>query len=284
MDNNKHNRLPPVVHVALPRAARLPMNRCNLPADILGGLTFQAHPTTLEIDGVKALHHQLFNALEQLAERTERVALFKTHMAASFQLMHPEEIGFDRDSEHPGRPRIDYLKLLRGWMFDSHSREGAVMKGWVESRFGLLPRAHLEPLRDYASAAYQRFCHARACGLHNTNALEAQLDLLYAFCQHELRRQHPNRHRIALYRGIDHIGDYELIDDSDPRQPVLLLNNLSSFTDSAERAGEFGDQVFVTEVPLAKLLFFPGLLPGALGGEQEFLVVGGLYRVRQIDV
>ena len=34
---------------ALPRFARLPINRCNLPAAILGGLTYQRHPTPLTI-------------------------------------------------------------------------------------------------------------------------------------------------------------------------------------------------------------------------------------------
>lgn len=32
---------------------------------------------------------------------------------------------------------------------DSDGREGAILKGWVESRFGLLPRFHGEPLRDF---------------------------------------------------------------------------------------------------------------------------------------
>ena len=32
-----------------------------------------------------------------------------------------------------------YLRYLRGWMMDSNSIEGAVLKGWVESRMGLPP-------------------------------------------------------------------------------------------------------------------------------------------------
>ena len=32
-----------------------------------------------------------------------------------------------------------YLKLLQGWGLDSNSAAGAVLKGWVESRFGIVP-------------------------------------------------------------------------------------------------------------------------------------------------
>jgi NAD+--dinitrogen-reductase ADP-D-ribosyltransferase len=33
-------------------------------------------------------------------------------------------------------------------------------------------------------------------------------------------------------------------------------------------------------VPLAKLAFFHSLLPGMLRSEDEYVVIGGLYRVR----
>jgi NAD+--dinitrogen-reductase ADP-D-ribosyltransferase len=52
---------------SLPAAARLPLNRCNLPAVILGSLTYQRHPVPLEIDGVRAFHHDLFELLEPIA-------------------------------------------------------------------------------------------------------------------------------------------------------------------------------------------------------------------------
>ena len=46
----------------LPKGS-LPINRCNLPAVILGGLTFQRHPAPLLLDGVAELHHRLFRSL-----------------------------------------------------------------------------------------------------------------------------------------------------------------------------------------------------------------------------
>ncbi|MBK8580260.1 MAG: hypothetical protein IPN78_19340 [Candidatus Accumulibacter sp.] len=49
----------------------------------------------------------------------------------------------------PGSPpaswrarRATYLRVVRGWAFDAESCEAAVLKGWVESRFGLCPRHH----------------------------------------------------------------------------------------------------------------------------------------------
>jgi NAD+---dinitrogen-reductase ADP-D-ribosyltransferase len=33
------------------------------------------------------------------------------------------------------------------------------------------------------------------------------------------------------------------------------------------------------EIPQAKILFFPDLLPGCMKGEEEYLVIGGAYEV-----
>ena len=60
-----------------------------------------------------------------------------------------------------------------------------------------------------------------------------------------------------------------------------MLNNLNSFTADPERADEFGDIVISARVPLPKILYLPELLPGTLRGEQEHLVIGGVYRVER---
>jgi NAD+--dinitrogen-reductase ADP-D-ribosyltransferase len=60
---------------------------------------------------------------------------------------------------------------------------------------------------------------------------------------------------------------------------VLLLNNISSFSRERERAGEFGDYILEVAVPVAKVPFHCGLLPGVLQGEGEYLVIGGAYEV-----
>jgi NAD+--dinitrogen-reductase ADP-D-ribosyltransferase len=41
---------------------------------------------------------------------------------------------------------------------------------------------------------------------------------------------------------------------------------------------EFGDSILIAEVPLPKI-FFNRLLPGMLKGEDEFVVIGGVYEV-----
>jgi NAD+--dinitrogen-reductase ADP-D-ribosyltransferase len=267
----------------LPLAARLPINRCNLPAAILGGLTFQRAPTPLAIDGVATLHRPLFDLLDDIENVDERAQRFVGYMASHFSLEQPAQAGLT--AHHPRqRAKATYLRVVRGWAFDADGREAAVLKGWVESRFGLLPRHHGESLREPGSPAWQRYVAMRAAGLYGTNALESQLDLLYAYCQYELARQFPQRTHIRLYRGVNRLLDHEVIAEGNvtggPGTKVVLLNNVSSFSRSRERAGEFGDTILGVDVPLPKLAFFSDLLPGMLKAEDEYVVIGGLYRVR----
>jgi NAD+--dinitrogen-reductase ADP-D-ribosyltransferase len=266
-------------HPALPRHARLPINRCNLPPAILGGLTFQLHPAALELDGVANLHKPLFSLLDDTEDVAERAAHFGRYMEHHFHLGNPEAAGFD-GGQKKSRTRASYLRVVRGWAFDAESREAAVLKGWVESRFGLSPRHHGEPLREPGSAAWQRYVAMRAAGLYATNGLEEQLDLLYAYCQYELARQFPQRSHLRLYRGVNRLAAHETLTDNGRGEKIVLLNNVNSFSRSRDRAGEFGDAVLAVDVPLAKLAFFHSLLPGMLRSEDEYVVIGGLYRVR----
>jgi NAD+--dinitrogen-reductase ADP-D-ribosyltransferase len=273
--------------IGLPRAARLPVNHCNLPADILGGLTFQRAPAPLAIDGVASLHRPLFNLLDDIEDAEERAVRFRGYMTSHFRLEQPGEAGF---TTHQPKPRVkaSYLRVIRGWAFDPDGREAAVLKGWVESRFGLLPRHHRTSLREPGSEAWQRYVEMRVAGLYGTNALETQLDLLYAYSQYELARQFPQRTHLHLYRGVNRLSDHEIVADDDihsgPDAKVVLLNNVSSFSLSRERAGEFGDQILSVNVPVPKLAFFSLLLPGMLKAEDEYVVIGGLYRVQLVTL
>lgn len=262
---------------SLPKSARLPINRCNLPAVILGSLTFQRHPTPLALDGVAELHRDLFERLDRLKLAHQRAEVFQDYITVAFRLEHPEEIGFS-EQVRKSRVKANWLRVIRGWAFDPDGREAAVLKGWVESRFGLTPRHHGADLRDPASAAYRKYEQMRAEGLYGTNALEAQLDLVYAWCQYEFARQDAPSH-LTLHRGVNRVGDYETLDGGE-RRMVLLLNNISSFSRERERAGEFGDYILDADVPTAKILFHCALLPGVLQGEGEYLVIGGAYEVR----
>ncbi|MBK1704008.1 NAD(+)--dinitrogen-reductase ADP-D-ribosyltransferase [Halochromatium glycolicum] len=272
---------------SLPAGARLSLNRCNLPAVILGGLTYQAHPVALEIDGIRAFHKDLFELLAPIDDARERAERFVDYIAAHFCLDDLEAAGLSPERVKKYRRNANYLRMVRGWSFDADGREGAVLKHWVETRFGLLARYHAGALDDSDGDAYHHYLAQGAKGLYATNALEAQLDLLYTYCQYELGRQHPNRTHLTLYRGINRIGEHDLFDDLEgvstspfnghPRR--VLLNNLNSFTSDRERACEFGDYILETRIPLPKVFFYNSLLPGMLKGEDEWVVIGGVYEV-----
>ena len=264
---------------SLPSYARLPINRCNLPAVILGSLSFQQHPTTLLIDGVHQLHKSLFETLDSMDDHAQRASYFIDYMVVHFRLHNLEEVGVvEGDSDK--RINADYLRLLRGWLFDPDGREGAVLKSWVESRFGLLTRYHKTDLGGYDNEDYQVYIQERANGLYATNALESQIDLLYSYCQYELGLIHHEQQRITLYRGVNRIDNYEILEQKNKSNITVLLNNLNSFSLNENRAGEFGDYILQTEVPWQKILFFSNLLPGIFKGEEEMLVIGGVYAAR----
>lgn len=266
------------VTTALPREARLPINRCSLPAAILGSLTYQRHPVPLALDGVVELHKPLFMALDAEPDTHRRAGMFMRHMSAEFSLDRPEEAGFDSVSPR-ARARATYLRMVRGWSFDSDGMEGAVLKGWVESRFGLLPRHHGGPIRDFSGDTYRHYLEQRAKGLYGTNGMEAQFDLLYAYCQYELGRQRPDQTHVTLYRGVNRLNQHEAMSQVRQGHGVVLMNSLTSFTPSRERADEFGDHILEVRVPLAKVFFYHSLLPSMLKGEEEYVVIGGVYEV-----
>ena len=263
-------------NATLPREARLPINRCNLPAVVLGGLTYQRNPSPLLLDGVAELHGDLFRRLGAATPET-RAEVFRDYMTVHFRLERPEDMGFT--GRKKGRAKASYITMIRGWSFDADSREGAVLKGWVESRFGLMPRYHGQALRDPAGVDYRRYLEMRAQGLYGTNALEAQLDLLYTFSQFELLQRHPGARHVTLYRGVNRLADHEVLAKGERGRHVFLLNNLNSFTCSRERACEFGDYILAVDIPLSKIFFQCGLLPAILQGEDEFLVIGGVADV-----
>lgn len=257
----------------LPTSRFSPINHCNLPAVILGSLSFQRHPVALTIDGVAELHRDLWQRLNTLDDPCKRARQFMDYMTVHFLLEDPEEAGYQPQQQHT-RIKLDYRQLLRGWMFDPDNREGAVLKGWVESRFGLLPTWHKGAIAHADSENYLRYMQDRTSGIYNTNALEAQLDVLYSYCQHEIASRFSDKQRVPLYRGINQDSENHF-----PSEGVMIFNSLNSCSASLERADEFGSLVYHVEVPRAKIFYYSGLLPGLLQGEEEYLVIGGLYDV-----
>lgn len=263
----------------LPASARLPVNRCNLPAVILGSLTYQRHPVPLEIDGISHFHDDLFRTLATFPTHADRAQRFQDYMTVNFLLDELDEAGLMPGRGRKSRANANYLRQVRGWSFDSDGREGAVLKRWVESRFGLLARHHAGSLADRNSEVYQRYISDGSRGLYATNALESQLDLLYTYCQYELKREYPEQTHLTLYRGINRMDEHEVQSTCESDLQCVLLNNLNSFTSARERADEFGDYILETQIPLPKILFFNRLLPGMLKGEDEYVVIGGVYEV-----
>jgi NAD+--dinitrogen-reductase ADP-D-ribosyltransferase len=264
---------------SLPAFARSSLNHCNLPAELLGSHIYQQHPVPLTIDCVAELHGAFFCGLDNIQKAEERAVHFRQYMCSAFLLGQSEEAGFVPEKSIIHREKADYLRLLRGWMFNPDGIEGAVMKRWVESRFGLLTLNHHGLLNGESSAASQAYHSDYVRGLYNSNALESQLDLLYSYCQYELQRRFPDRTHWRLYRGVNHIEKHNSLGNMSGGQQLLLFNNLNSFSCDRDLSDTFGDIILEAHVPVTKLLYFPELLTGVLKGEYEYLLIGGVYQV-----
>jgi len=265
-----------------PSRSSCSLNRCNLSPWIIGSEEFQANPRPVEIDGARATDAPLFRRLEEIADAEERSRLFHDYVSVKFSL--------DEKTVRRGKvaPAYSYVNLLRAWGADSNRQAGAVLKAWVESRFGILATYHNGRLADNA-AAREAFTLDRMRGSARSIGVLMQLDLLYTFCQDELRRRLPDARCKTLYRGTHDPEEYVIRNrtgnGADPFQRITLvqLNNLSSFTSDPEVAWEFGSSAWEVEVPLAKIVFFSGLLPKSLlSGESEHLVLGGYFNVRAL--
>ena len=254
------------------------MNLCNLPPWAIASRHYNRHPQPLEIQGVRQANRLLFQRLDALDDPQRRAGLFHDYMDVTFQLHQ-----WEQEASLRGRKSLknSYLRFLRGWMFDANSREGAVLKGWAESRIGLPPTFHREPIEDVHSQAYFRYTVDRMQGAARTNAINQQFDVLYEFVQYELQRRYPGTTHLCLFRGINDFAEHRIIETFDRNHFLVRLNNLVSFTTDFERAWEFGSRVLRTEVPLTKIFFQGDLLPRSLlKGEGEVMVIGGEYEVK----
>lgn len=253
------------------------VNFCNLPPWVLASRHFNRNPQPIELQGVCHGHRNLFRRLAEMDDPEQRATLFSDYMDVTFQLHQWRE-----QATPGGRKSLknSYLRFLRGWMFDSNSREGAVLKGWVESRFGLPPTFHGQPIASPHSEAYFAYLVDRMRGSARTSAIQAQFDLLFEFAQYELRRRCPGQTFFPLYRGIYDFAEHPILEQPAKNRCLVRLNNLNSFTADFERAWEFGNRALAARIPACKILFFSGLFASALlRGEEEYLVIGGEYDV-----
>ncbi len=254
------------------------INLCNLPPWSIASRHYNCHPQRLEIQGTRHIGRQLFEELGKIADPEIRGVRFHDFMDVTFQLHQ-----WERESSHSSRKSLknSYLRFLRGWLFDSNSIEGAVLKGWVESRLGLVPTFHRTTITDVHSEDYYQYLVERMKGSSRTSAILSQLDLLYEYVQYELHRQRPGCTHLTLFRGVNDLEEHVILESTGKNNYLMRLNNLNSFTENFERAWEFGSRVLKTEVPMTKVFFLCGILPKSLfKGEDEFLIIGGDYDVK----
>jgi len=258
-------------------------NLVGVPTAFLAAPDFNEAPTPLHIAGVRDLNRSLFTMLAEAEDHADAALAFETYMNAVFGL-DPEMRATKKDSEagRPRRFRSSYFRLLRGWGFDSNGPEGAVLKGWAESRFGLFPTYHKAPLGRYPSPAWMVYVEEKMSSRFHNNAILSQLDLLYEFCQWSLKNslQLP-QDTVTVYRGVNDFLEHPVLEKTGKRAFLIRLNNVVSFTSDRDVASCFGDTILEVRVPLEKILFFSPLLPRhGLKGEDEYLVIGGAYDVR----
>lgn len=256
-------------------------NLVGIPTGLLASDAFNRSGLPLRLAGVRELNHGLFKMLEQAESAEQASASFAAYMEVVFGLYPEQRRRSNADHEGRRRYRSSYARLLRGWAYDSNGPEGAVLKGWVESRFGLFPTFHKEALAKFSSPAWTRYVEEKMGSRFHNNAIFSQLDLVYEFAQWSLARFQPQRKVLSLYRGVNDYAEHPVIETLDKRTVVIRLNNLVSFTSQRDIASWFGSYILEAQVPASKIAFFNALLPNdPLKGESEFLVIGGDYRVR----
>jgi NAD+--dinitrogen-reductase ADP-D-ribosyltransferase len=275
--------------MALPEQAAVPdqdgvpvghsTNLIGIPAALLASAEFNEHPLSLHIQGTREANSGLFGRLARAESVAEAGTLFQDYLSVVFGFDDEQRLGTDAQGRR--RFRGSYLRLLQDWGFDSNNPQGAVLKGWVESRFGLLPSYHKAPLTDFATPAWMGYIEDKMSSRYHDNCIFLQLDLLYEFCQFVIERFGiPSGRHIRLYRGINSLDGYPPVERGDGRRRLLRLNNIVSFTGRRAIASEFGAYILEAEVPVVKLLFFNELLPQhPLKSEAEYLAIGGYYRV-----
>lgn len=254
-------------------------NLVGIPTGLLASAAFNDYPLPLSINGVAEMNRTLFQALAGAASAATAGEIFGHYVNLLFGLDGTALAGDEGGGKR--RFRSSYRRLLEGWGLDSNGPEGAVLKGWVESRFGLLPTFHKQPLGRFPSPSWIAYVEEKMSSRFHNNSINLQLDLLYEFCQWMLGRWFaPGRRHLTLYRGINGFEEHQIIERLDKRTAVIRQNNLVSFTANRFVADEFGDTILEARVPVVKILFFNDLLPRhPLKGEGEYLVIGGDYRV-----
>ncbi len=256
-------------------------NLIGVPAQVIASTTYNQHPVPLSIAGVRETANSLFTTLDSVNDPIESGTLFQHYMTSVFG----EELSDKIQPDHkPRRYKNSYLRLIQDWGLDSNSAQSAVFKGWVESRFGLLPTYHKQAITAFYDRTWLHYLSQKMHSRYHNNCIYMQLDLLFEFCQWFIQRhKQPAETFITLFRGVNAIDKQCIESLPHKNHKIIRFNNITSFTNRPSTASEFGDNILKVVVPVFKIVFFNQLLPHhALHGESEFLVIGGDYHVELI--
>ncbi len=254
-------------------------NLIGIATHCLASQVFNENPLPLHIAGTRESASGLFEYLNKQTSRLDCGRIFQDYMYDVFGCEADPALPAGRSGPH--RYRNSYLRLIQDWGLDSNNAQGAVFKGWVESRFGLFPSYHKQRLTGFNNVYWTSYIAEKMHSRYHNNCIYMQLDLLYEFCQWFIEHFHyPAARHKTLFRGVNSLAEDDIIQAAGPDK-VLRFNSLVSFTDRPSIASEFGSYILAVEVPMVKLVFFNDLLPHhALRGESEYLVIGGDYRVK----
>jgi NAD+---dinitrogen-reductase ADP-D-ribosyltransferase len=256
-------------------------NLVGFPTDLLASAAFNEHPVPLHISGVREMNRNLLEMLSQAEDLPEAGEAFYCYMMAMFGIDPEQHDAVQTERKGPRRYRSSFLRLLKGWGYDSNAPEGAVLKGWVESRFGLFPTFHKEMIGRIGGASWTTYVEEKMSSRFHNNAIHTQLDMVYEFCQWALERFAAiGQTHLTLYRGTNSFDEHQIVERIDRRWVIMRINSLASFSSDRDVAGCFGDTIVTAQVPVVKIAFFNTLLPiHPLKGEGEYLVIGGDYQV-----
>ena len=145
-------------------------NLVGVPAPLLSSVAFNTNPVPLAIAGTRETYGGLFALLQRSQNLTEARDMFVHYLAIAFGLRKPEphELAGLGAAEQR-RWRSSWRKLLQGWGMDANGHAGAVLKGWAESRFGLVPIFHKAPLARFPSEAWVGYMQEKAASRLNNN-------------------------------------------------------------------------------------------------------------------
>jgi len=249
-------------------------NKINIPAKLFVSREYNVGVTPIIIDGVVEYHRRLFEIVASAGSINDASAFFESYMNELFAL----------EERVNGKKVGSYIRLLKSWLFDSNNSAGAVLKGWVENRFGLIPFYHGQSIPGLYSKEYYDYLQEWMNSRTNKNSMFSQLDLLYTYTQTIIKAYCENHvPSITLYRGVNDLSDHIIINQLSKRKYCIELNSLSSFTSEKEIAEQFGSKIIKAEVPYTKIVYFSEALPKrSFSGELEYLVIGGRYDVETV--